>query len=236
MCSLAGVQPLPNNGSWSRVECMLRNTAPLAPLPPRSSCVLALALLSLFARQISLLWSLNNVSQCHQQLHLSLSIFLKFLIWIIASLIEFCPPLLHCAPPGMNLTHPAFTMILTWSQILCCSKHSQGQWCDSPRFTALAVRAESWLAVHKVFWWVHMGNLWATSTSHPSIFHWGAHPRGLPYWEVQEWRSTSLHLAGLIPSAPAPPAAEPHLLLIASAKPCLYRHSLQRAKSFAEAP
>ncbi|XP_030803352.1 ectonucleotide pyrophosphatase/phosphodiesterase family member 6 isoform X2 [Camarhynchus parvulus] len=55
MCSLAGVQPLPNNGSWSRVECMLRNTAPLAPLPPRSSCVLALALLSLFARQISLL-------------------------------------------------------------------------------------------------------------------------------------------------------------------------------------
>lgn len=55
MCSLAGIQPLPNNGSWSRVECMLRNTAPLAPLPPCSSCVLALALLSLFARQISLL-------------------------------------------------------------------------------------------------------------------------------------------------------------------------------------
>lgn len=55
MCSLAGVQPLPNNGSWSRVECMLRNTAPLAPLPPCSSCVLALALLSLLARQISLL-------------------------------------------------------------------------------------------------------------------------------------------------------------------------------------
>ncbi|XP_063258215.1 glycerophosphocholine cholinephosphodiesterase ENPP6 [Prinia subflava] len=52
MCSLAGVQPLPNNGSWSRVECMLQNTAPLAPLPPCSSCVLALALLSLFARQI----------------------------------------------------------------------------------------------------------------------------------------------------------------------------------------
>ncbi|KAJ7404764.1 Ectonucleotide pyrophosphatase/phosphodiesterase family member 6 [Pitangus sulphuratus] len=55
MCSLAGIQPLPNNGSWSRVECMLRNTAPLAPLPPCSSCALALAVLSLFAKQISLL-------------------------------------------------------------------------------------------------------------------------------------------------------------------------------------
>lgn len=124
MCSLAGVQPLPNNGSWSRVECMLRNTATLAPLPPCSSCVLALALLSLFTRQISLLWSLNNVSQCHQQLHPSLFVFLKFFIWITASLIECCPLLLHCAPPGMNLTHPAFTMVLTWSQVLCCSKHS----------------------------------------------------------------------------------------------------------------
>ncbi|NXM09579.1 ENPP6 phosphodiesterase, partial [Tyrannus savana] len=51
MCSLAGIQPLPNNGSWSRVECMLRNTAPLAPLPPCSSCALALAVLSLFAKQ-----------------------------------------------------------------------------------------------------------------------------------------------------------------------------------------
>ncbi|XP_029815290.1 ectonucleotide pyrophosphatase/phosphodiesterase family member 6 [Manacus vitellinus] len=55
MCSLAGIQPLPNNGSWSRVECMLRNTAPLAPLPPCSSCALALVVLSLFAKQISLL-------------------------------------------------------------------------------------------------------------------------------------------------------------------------------------
>lgn len=54
MCSLAGIQPLPNNGSWSRVECMLRNTAPLAPLPSRGSCALALALLALFAKQILL--------------------------------------------------------------------------------------------------------------------------------------------------------------------------------------
>lgn len=50
MCSLAGIQPLPNNGSWSRVECMLRNAAPSAPLP---SCALALALLSLVAEHIS---------------------------------------------------------------------------------------------------------------------------------------------------------------------------------------
>jgi len=52
MCSLAGVQPLPNNGSWSRVECMLRNAAPSAP---RRSCALALALLPLLAKHIALL-------------------------------------------------------------------------------------------------------------------------------------------------------------------------------------
>ncbi|XP_057276285.1 glycerophosphocholine cholinephosphodiesterase ENPP6 isoform X2 [Pezoporus wallicus] len=55
MCSLAGIQPLPNNGSWSRVECMLRNTAPLAPLAPRSCCALLPALLPLLAVRISLL-------------------------------------------------------------------------------------------------------------------------------------------------------------------------------------
>ncbi|NXV40475.1 ENPP6 phosphodiesterase, partial [Uria aalge] len=48
MCSLAGIQPLPNNGSWSRVECMLRNASPSAPLP---ACALALALLSLLAER-----------------------------------------------------------------------------------------------------------------------------------------------------------------------------------------
>lgn len=37
--------------------------------------------------------------------------FLKFFIWIIASLIECCPLLLRCAPPGVNLTHPAFTVV-----------------------------------------------------------------------------------------------------------------------------
>lgn len=55
MCTLAGVQPLPNNGSWDRVECMLRNTAALAPLRQWSSCALALTLLSLLAQQIWLL-------------------------------------------------------------------------------------------------------------------------------------------------------------------------------------
>lgn len=124
--------------------------------------------------------------------------FFKFFIWIIASLIECCPPLLHCAPPGMNLTHAAFTMVLIWSQVLCCSKHSQGQWCHSPRFTALALRAESWLAIHKSFLVSAHGNLWATNPSHPSIFHWGAHPHCSPYWEVQEWRPTSSYLAGFI--------------------------------------
>lgn len=48
MCSLAGVQPQPNNGSWSRVECMLKNTAVRVPLCTRSGCVLALTLLLLF--------------------------------------------------------------------------------------------------------------------------------------------------------------------------------------------
>lgn len=155
MCSLAGIQPLPNNGSWSRVECMLRNTAPLAPLPLCGSCTLALALLSLFAEQISLLWSPNNVGQCHQQLH-SFFFSFKFFVWIITSLIECCPQLLHCAPPGMNLTHPAFTAVITWSQVLCCSELSQESRGRYSGFTALATRAESQPVICKIFWWVHM--------------------------------------------------------------------------------
>ncbi|XP_028600463.2 glycerophosphocholine cholinephosphodiesterase ENPP6 [Podarcis muralis] len=47
MCKVAGIQPLPNNGSWSRVQCMLKN-ASLAPSFQRSSSVLALLLFVLF--------------------------------------------------------------------------------------------------------------------------------------------------------------------------------------------
>ncbi|EMP40860.1 glycerophosphocholine cholinephosphodiesterase ENPP6 isoform X1 [Chelonia mydas] len=49
MCNIAGIKPLSNNGSWSRVECMLKNNASLAQLFQWSSCVLALILLLLFA-------------------------------------------------------------------------------------------------------------------------------------------------------------------------------------------
>ncbi|XP_019390217.1 PREDICTED: ectonucleotide pyrophosphatase/phosphodiesterase family member 6 [Crocodylus porosus] len=49
MCNLAGIKALPNNGSWSRVECMLKNNADLAQLFHWSSCVLALFLFLLFA-------------------------------------------------------------------------------------------------------------------------------------------------------------------------------------------
>ncbi|XP_006273037.1 glycerophosphocholine cholinephosphodiesterase ENPP6 [Alligator mississippiensis] len=49
MCNLAGIKALPNNGSWSRVECMLKNNASLAQLFHWSSCVLALFLFLLFA-------------------------------------------------------------------------------------------------------------------------------------------------------------------------------------------
>uniref|UniRef100_A0A670IT78 glycerophosphocholine cholinephosphodiesterase n=1 Tax=Podarcis muralis TaxID=64176 RepID=A0A670IT78_PODMU len=44
MCKVAGIQPLPNNGSWSRVQCMLKNNASLAPSFQWSSSVLALLL------------------------------------------------------------------------------------------------------------------------------------------------------------------------------------------------
>ncbi|CAI5784035.1 glycerophosphocholine cholinephosphodiesterase ENPP6 [Podarcis lilfordi] len=48
MCKVAGIQPLPNNGSWSRVQCMLKNNASLAPSFQWSSSVLALLLFVLF--------------------------------------------------------------------------------------------------------------------------------------------------------------------------------------------
>ncbi|KAM5279373.1 glycerophosphocholine cholinephosphodiesterase ENPP6 isoform 2-T2 [Hipposideros larvatus] len=50
MCNVAGIAPLPNNGSWSRVMCMLEGQASSAPalsvLP--NGCALALILLLLF--------------------------------------------------------------------------------------------------------------------------------------------------------------------------------------------
>ncbi|XP_066488316.1 glycerophosphocholine cholinephosphodiesterase ENPP6 [Tiliqua scincoides] len=48
MCKVAGIEPLPNNGSWSRVECMLKNNANLALSLQWSSSVLALILFALF--------------------------------------------------------------------------------------------------------------------------------------------------------------------------------------------
>ncbi|KAJ7326775.1 hypothetical protein JRQ81_016534 [Phrynocephalus forsythii] len=48
MCKVAGIQPLPNNGSWSRVACMLKNNAGLAQTFQWSSSVLALILFVLF--------------------------------------------------------------------------------------------------------------------------------------------------------------------------------------------
>ncbi|RXM30932.1 Ectonucleotide pyrophosphatase/phosphodiesterase family member 6 [Acipenser ruthenus] len=44
MCNVAGIKPLPNNGSWSRVECMLSSNANLARPFALSSCMLALIL------------------------------------------------------------------------------------------------------------------------------------------------------------------------------------------------
>ncbi|XP_013368546.1 PREDICTED: ectonucleotide pyrophosphatase/phosphodiesterase family member 6 isoform X2 [Chinchilla lanigera] len=49
MCNVAGITPLPNNGSWSRVVCMLRSQASLAASVQRHSYVLAFILLFLFA-------------------------------------------------------------------------------------------------------------------------------------------------------------------------------------------
>nr|KAF6460266.1 ectonucleotide pyrophosphatase/phosphodiesterase 6 [Molossus molossus] len=47
MCCVAGIAPLPNNGSWSRVMCMLKGPASSAPAVPPRSLALALTLLLL---------------------------------------------------------------------------------------------------------------------------------------------------------------------------------------------
>ncbi|XP_044305833.1 glycerophosphocholine cholinephosphodiesterase ENPP6 isoform X1 [Varanus komodoensis] len=48
MCKVAGIQPQPNNGSWSRVQCMLKSNAKMARSFQWSSFVLALILFALF--------------------------------------------------------------------------------------------------------------------------------------------------------------------------------------------
>lgn len=47
MCHAAGIAPLPNNGSWSRVMCMLRSPASAAPRRLPGGVALALTLLLL---------------------------------------------------------------------------------------------------------------------------------------------------------------------------------------------
>ncbi|XP_036750074.2 glycerophosphocholine cholinephosphodiesterase ENPP6 isoform X1 [Manis pentadactyla] len=49
MCNAAGIAPLPNNGSWSRVMCMLEGRAGPVPSALPSGCALAVTLLLLFA-------------------------------------------------------------------------------------------------------------------------------------------------------------------------------------------
>lgn len=49
MCNVAGVAPLPNNGSWSRVTCMLKDPASSALAARPGACTLALALLALLS-------------------------------------------------------------------------------------------------------------------------------------------------------------------------------------------
>ncbi|XP_044537597.1 glycerophosphocholine cholinephosphodiesterase ENPP6 [Gracilinanus agilis] len=48
LCKVAGITPLPNNGSWSRVACMLKSQPSVAHLVQPSSCALAFFLLFLF--------------------------------------------------------------------------------------------------------------------------------------------------------------------------------------------
>lgn len=48
MCNVAGIAPLPNNGSWSRVVCMLKGRAGSALSAPPRGCALAFILLLLF--------------------------------------------------------------------------------------------------------------------------------------------------------------------------------------------
>ncbi|XP_027693402.1 ectonucleotide pyrophosphatase/phosphodiesterase family member 6 [Vombatus ursinus] len=52
LCNLAGISPLPNNGSWSRVACMLNSQPSEAHSVQLSSCALAFILLLLFVQQI----------------------------------------------------------------------------------------------------------------------------------------------------------------------------------------
>ncbi|XP_078222314.1 glycerophosphocholine cholinephosphodiesterase ENPP6 isoform X7 [Callithrix jacchus] len=49
MCNVMGIAPLPNNGSWSRVMCMLKGSAGATPPTQPSHCALALVLLFLLA-------------------------------------------------------------------------------------------------------------------------------------------------------------------------------------------
>ncbi|KAB1257692.1 Ectonucleotide pyrophosphatase/phosphodiesterase family member 6 [Camelus dromedarius] len=49
MCNVSGVAPLPNNGSWSRVVCMLRDPASSAPATPPQAGALVPMLLALLA-------------------------------------------------------------------------------------------------------------------------------------------------------------------------------------------
>uniref|UniRef100_A0A2K6CKN8 glycerophosphocholine cholinephosphodiesterase n=1 Tax=Macaca nemestrina TaxID=9545 RepID=A0A2K6CKN8_MACNE len=49
MCNVVGITPLPNNGSWSRVMCMLKGRAGTAPPVQPSHCALALIVLFLLA-------------------------------------------------------------------------------------------------------------------------------------------------------------------------------------------
>ncbi|XP_036022730.1 glycerophosphocholine cholinephosphodiesterase ENPP6 isoform X1 [Onychomys torridus] len=49
MCNVSGITPLPNNGSWSRVVCMLKDQSSSAPSAPLKHCALVLSLLLYFA-------------------------------------------------------------------------------------------------------------------------------------------------------------------------------------------
>ncbi|XP_021075503.2 ectonucleotide pyrophosphatase/phosphodiesterase family member 6 [Mus pahari] len=48
MCNVAGITPLPNNGSWSRVACMLKGQTSSTPSAPLNSCALILIVLLYF--------------------------------------------------------------------------------------------------------------------------------------------------------------------------------------------
>ncbi|KAH0519930.1 Ectonucleotide pyrophosphatase/phosphodiesterase family member 6, partial [Microtus ochrogaster] len=48
MCNVAGITPLPNNGSWSRVVCMLKGQTSSAPSVSLNRCALVLILLLCF--------------------------------------------------------------------------------------------------------------------------------------------------------------------------------------------